>query len=133
MENINGINYAQNVQGIQQPSFQGNGAREYYVSSPIEQKEDGDKKLMGALAGLAVLGATAGGLVWAAKTGRLNKIKPSEIAEGLKEGIAKNKDGKAITGTVVDGDITRRFINGQCVYKKEATKVGENLVTTISN
>ena len=83
MENISGVNYAQNVQSIQQPSFQGRRKEEYYVSQPIEQKEDGDKKLWCTL---AAIGATAAPGIYIAK----GKSGP---AKAIRNGV-KNLFGK---------------------------------------
>lgn len=104
-----------------------------------QQKEKGTKKIVGALAGLAVMGVAAAGIasgVAAIRKGKM-PIKIDQVSEGLREGIAKNKAGRPITGTVLEnlddgGTIQRTFIKGKLVEKIEQSTVDGKKVKILS-
>lgn len=104
-----------------------------------QQKENGHKKIVGALAGLAVMGVAAAGIasgVAAIRSGKM-PVKIDQVSEGLREGIAKNKAGRPITGTVLEnlddgGTIQRTFVKGKLVEKIEQSTVDGKKVKILS-
>lgn len=109
---------------------------QYVEYKKAEQKKDGTKKIVAALAGLAVIGAAGAGIVKTLKTGKMS-VKLEDVTEGLRSGIAKNKAGRPITGTVMEnlddgGSIQRTFVKGQLVEKIELANVDGKKVKTLS-
>ena len=125
MENLQGVNSAQNVQ------FQGARTRmpeQNYVSKP-QQIENGDEKLKKALIGLGVIGATGIALAVALKKGKA-KI-------NYNKGIATiGEEGEKFSGKIVDklknGDkVTRVYKDGVLQSSQRAGKVNfEKIYTT---
>ena len=87
-----GMNGVQNTQMYKkdQTSFQGN-----YMTPPPQMKEDGDKKLVGALTALGAIGAAGVGIAALAK----GKVKDLPVGKGAKEFVESlTEDGKKFTG-----------------------------------